>query len=39
MVFKMKPLVKPERLRSESLHESFLNSHAPVKRDQELHES
>jgi hypothetical protein len=26
-------------LRSESLHESFLNSHAPVKREQELHES
>jgi hypothetical protein len=26
-------------LRSESLHESFLNSPAPVKRDQELHES
>jgi hypothetical protein len=25
-------------LRSESLHESFLNSHAPVKREQELHE-
>jgi hypothetical protein len=28
-----------EQLRSESLHESFLNSHAPVKREQELHES
>jgi hypothetical protein len=26
-------------LRSESLHESFLNSHGPVKREQELHES
>jgi hypothetical protein len=26
-------------LRSESLHESFLNSHVPVKREQELHES
>jgi hypothetical protein len=26
-------------LRSEGLHESFLNSHAPVKREQELHES
>ena len=26
-------------LRSESLYESFLNSHAPVKREQELHES
>ena len=26
-------------LRSESLHASFLNSHAPVKREQELHES
>jgi hypothetical protein len=26
-------------LRSESLHKSFLNSHAPVKREQELHES
>jgi hypothetical protein len=26
-------------LRSESLHESFLNTHAPVKREQELHES
>jgi hypothetical protein len=26
-------------LRSESLHESFLNSRAPVKRKQELHES
>jgi hypothetical protein len=26
-------------LRRESLHESFLNSHAPVKREQELHES
>jgi hypothetical protein len=25
-------------LRSESLHESFLNSHAQVKREQELHE-
>ena len=24
-------------LRSESLHESFLNSHAPVKREKELH--
>ena len=27
------------KLRSESLHESFLNFHAPVKREQELHES
>ena len=27
------------RLRSESLHESFLYSHAPVKREQELRES
>jgi hypothetical protein len=26
-------------LRGESLHESFLNSHTPVKREQELHES
>jgi hypothetical protein len=26
-------------LASESLHESFLNSHVPVKREQELHES
>ena len=26
-------------LRSESLHESFLTSRAPVKREQELHES
>jgi hypothetical protein len=26
-------------LRSESLHQSFLNSHALVKREQELHES
>jgi hypothetical protein len=26
-------------LRSERLHESFLNSHAPVKREQELHEN
>jgi hypothetical protein len=26
-------------LTSESLHERFINSHAPVKRDQELHES
>jgi hypothetical protein len=26
-------------LASESLHESFLNSHAPVKWEQELHES
>ena len=26
-------------LRSESLHESFLNSHVPYKREQELHES
>jgi hypothetical protein len=26
-------------LRSESLYESFLNSHAPIKREQELHES
>jgi hypothetical protein len=26
-------------LRSESLHESFLNFHAPVKREQELHEN
>jgi hypothetical protein len=26
-------------LRSESLYASFLNSHAPVKREQELHES
>ena len=26
-------------LRSESLHESFLNSHVLVKREQELHES
>ena len=26
-------------LRSEILYESFLNSHAPVKREQELHES
>jgi hypothetical protein len=26
-------------LRSQSLHESFLNSHALVKREQELHES
>jgi hypothetical protein len=26
-------------LRSESLYESFLNSHALVKREQELHES
>jgi hypothetical protein len=25
--------------RSQSLHESFLNSHAPVKREQELHEN
>jgi hypothetical protein len=25
--------------RSESLHESFLNSHVPVKQEQELHES
>jgi hypothetical protein len=27
------------RVESESLHESFLNSHGPVKREQELHES
>jgi hypothetical protein len=27
-----------EVMRIESLHESFLNSHAPVKREQELHE-
>jgi hypothetical protein len=26
-------------LRSKSSHESFLNSHAPVEREQELHES
>jgi hypothetical protein len=26
-------------LRSESLHESFLNSHVPVQREQELHKS
>jgi hypothetical protein len=26
-------------LRSESLHQSFLNSHVPFKREQELHES
>jgi hypothetical protein len=26
-------------MRSGSLHESFLNSHVPVKREQELHES
>ena len=25
--------------RDESLHESFLNSHSPVRREQELHES
>ena len=37
---KLKALVKQGwELRSESFHESFLNSHVPVKQEQELHES
>ena len=33
----IKALKQRWELRSESLYESFLNSHASVKREQELH--